>query len=199
MPRVPPAEKFAGRRDSLALAALKTLSEQGYAKTSLRDIAQNSEFSHGVLHYYFSDKIELITYCVRLYKMECMNRYDDVVERATTAEELRDGIAEAMAETLRNDGHMHRLWYDMRSQSMFEPLLRDDVVSLDRGLEQMIWRIVTRYGELADRPLAVGQTVAYGMFDGIFQQGLIRSHVGDTAADVDLKANVATAFDRLLV
>ena len=58
-------DKFAERRAQLAVAALQTLAELGYARTSLRDIAQNSEFSHGVLHYYFSDKFELITFCVR--------------------------------------------------------------------------------------------------------------------------------------
>ena len=72
-------DKFAGRREELAAAALKTLSELGYAKTSLREIAQNSDISHGVLHYYFRDKIELITYCVRQYKTECITRYDEIV------------------------------------------------------------------------------------------------------------------------
>jgi len=61
-------DKFAERRAQLAVAALQTLAELGYARTSLRDIAQNSEFSHGVLHYYFSDKFELITFCVRQCK-----------------------------------------------------------------------------------------------------------------------------------
>ncbi len=76
-------DKFAERRDQLAAAALQTLAELGYARTSLRDIAQNSEFSHGVLHYYFSDKIELITYCVRQYKAECVKRYDSIVATAS--------------------------------------------------------------------------------------------------------------------
>ena len=56
------------RRDQLAESALATLGELGYAKTSLREIAQHSAFSHGVVHYYFSNKEELITYCVRYYK-----------------------------------------------------------------------------------------------------------------------------------
>lgn len=197
--RVPLPDKFAVRRDELALAALNTLAKQGYAKTSLRDIAEGADFSHGVLHYYFRDKIELITYCVRLYKTACMTGYDEVVATATTADGLRDGIATAMAETLHNDGHMHRLWYDMRSQSLFEPLLRDDVLALDRGLEAMIWRIVTRFSDLAGRPLAVGRTVAYGLFDGVFQQALLRLHAGDPEALRDLKANVVCAFDRLLL
>ena len=65
------AEKAAERRAELAEAALQTLSTLGYARTSLRDIAQNSVFSHGVLHYYFTDKVDLITACVRQYKARC--------------------------------------------------------------------------------------------------------------------------------
>jgi AcrR family transcriptional regulator len=62
-----PVEKFTERRAELAEAALQTLSELGYARTSVREIAQNSAFSHGVLHYYFNDKVDLILCSVRLY------------------------------------------------------------------------------------------------------------------------------------
>src|ERR1700735_5262158 len=93
-------DKFAERRDELAAAARQTLAELGYANTSLRDIAQNSAFSHGVLHYYFADKFELITYCVRQYKAECVTRYDVKVTTATTAEELRAGFGAAVAAPL---------------------------------------------------------------------------------------------------
>ena len=29
------------------------------------------------------------------------------------------------------DAHLHRLWYDLRSQSMFEASFRDDVAEID--------------------------------------------------------------------
>ena len=74
-----PADKYDERRTQLAISALATLGELGYAKTSLREIAQNSEFSHGVVHYYFADKFELITHCVRYYKAQCVTRYDGLV------------------------------------------------------------------------------------------------------------------------
>ena len=76
-------DKFAERRAELAEAALQTLSALGYARTSLREIAQNSEFSHGVLHYYFSDKVDLILCSVRQYKSRCVKRYDEVTATAT--------------------------------------------------------------------------------------------------------------------
>ena len=46
---------------------------------------------------------------------------------------------------------MHRLWYDLRTQSMFEEPLREAVALIDKTLEDMIWRVVSRYAELAGR------------------------------------------------
>ena len=143
-------DKFAERRDQLAAAALQTLAERGYANTSLRDIAQNSEFSHGVLHYYFADKFELIMYCVRQYKAECVTRYDSIVATAVGADQLRRGFGAAMAATLVEDAALHRLWYDLRNQSLFDEKFRADVGDIDQSLERMIWRIVAKFGELSD-------------------------------------------------
>jgi AcrR family transcriptional regulator len=182
-------DKFAERRAELAAAALQTLAKLGYARTSLREIAQNSNFSHGVLHYYFSDKIELITYCVRQYKAECVTKYDDIVATATSADELSAGIGAVMAGTLRDDARLHGLWYDLRNQSLFDDSYRKDVQEIDQSLERMIWRIVTRYSELAGLPVAVSPSLAYAIYDGIFQHALIAYLGGSEAAAVELQSN----------
>ena len=191
-------DKFAERRDQLAAAALQTLAELGFVNTSLRDIAQHSEFSHGVLHYYFADKSELITYCVRQYKAECVTRYDAIVTTATAAEGLRVGFGATMAGTLRDDVTMHRLWYDLRNQSLFEEKFRADVAEIDHSLERMIWRIVTRYAELSERDLAVTPAFAYALLDGVFQHALLRHLSGDPAAAQDLDEHVRRVLPTLL-
>lgn len=191
-------DKFAERRAQLAESALKTLSELGYARTSLREIAQNSEFSHGVLHYYFRDKVELITHCVRQYKVECVKRYDNVVATASTPAELKRDFAAAMASTLREDAHLHRLWYDMRNQSLFEDIFRTDVLEIDNSLQRMIWRVVSQYSELADQPLTVSEPLAYATFDGIFQQALLKHTSGDQHAADELAANVEQMLQHCL-
>ena len=192
-------DKFAERRAQLAASALQTLSERGYARTSLREIAQNSEFSHGVLHYYFRDKVDLITCCVRQYKAVCVTRYDDIVATAHTATALRRGFARAMAATLREDAAMHRLWYDLRNQSLFEEPFRADVLEIDHSLEGMIWRIASQYGTLSGSPLGVTSPVAYALFDGLFQQGLLRYVAGDTGAPDALAANVEQVLTHLVL
>ncbi len=197
-PRRPPADKYDERRNQLAESALQTLGELGYARSSLREIANNSEFSHGVVHYYFQDKLELIVYCVRHYKKQCVTRYDAVVTDSTTAAELLDAFAAKLVETLQDEAPMHRLWYDLRTQSMFEEQLREAVLQIDQTLEEMIWRVVSRYAELAGREPRVAPAAAYGLLDGVFQQALLGHLTGNAAALDDLVAQVHALMPLLL-
>lgn len=194
--------KHNARRRTLADSALRTLGELGYARASLREIANNSEFSHGVVHYYFHDKLELIVYCVRQYKAACVHRYDGVVTEARspggTAEQLARAFADKLVETIVDEAPMHRLWYDLRAQSMFEPDLREAVLAIDKTLEEMIWRVVTTYAELAGREPAMSSAVTYGLLDGVFQQALLGYTSGRKDALADLRVQVCGLMPILL-
>jgi TetR/AcrR family transcriptional regulator, transcriptional repressor of bet genes len=196
--RQAPADKYDARRNQLAESALRTLGELGYARTSLREIANNSEFSHGVVHYYFDDKLELIIYCVRYYKARCVTRYDEVIAGSRTAGGLVEAFAAKLAETIRDEAPMHRLWYDLRTQSMFEDGLREAVTMIDKTLEDMIWRVVTRYAQLSGRPAARSPQVAYGMLDGLFQQALLGYITGRRGALDELTGQVRDLMPYLL-
>lgn len=193
-----PLDKVGRRRLELAESALKTLGELGYARTSLREIAQNSEFSHGVVHYYFRDKIDLISFCVRHYKTICSRRYDEVVESATTAQELAQGFLSRMTQTLADETPMHRLWYDLRAQSLFEEQLRDDVRDIDELLQAMTWRILQRYAELAGTTPVVDDATAYALVDGLFEQALVASSDDPQGAAERLAERVGAVLPRLL-
>lgn len=191
-------DKFGERRAQLADAALYTLAELGYARTSLREIAQKSEFTHGVLHYYFSDKVELITQAVRQYEAVCVTRYGEIVDAATTSAELRDQFSAAMAATLEVDAHLHRLWYDLRNQSLFEESFRADVVEIDQRRERMIGNVVERYAELSSSPLLMSSSAAYAVFDGLFQRALLHKLASRPEAAQCLRDEVARLLDLLI-
>jgi TetR/AcrR family transcriptional repressor of bet genes len=107
-----------------------------------------------------------------------VRRYDVVVAGATTTEELVTGFADQLVLTLDQDAPMHRLWYDVRTQSMFEERLREVTVEIDGWLEDMIWRIVSRYADLAAGEPAMLPSVTYAIFDGLFQQALMNVTLG---------------------
>ena len=173
MGRQPPDDRADQRRAQLAESALQTLSELGYARTSVRDIAQNSDFSHGVLHYYFKDKAELIIEAVRLYKTRCARRYDSVVAESTTPEELLDGFCVKLVDSLLSEAKFHRLWYDLRIQGMYVAAYQSDILEIDALLQDMSWRVVERYAQLCDRKVALPSTVVYSCLDGVFQKALL--------------------------
>lgn len=162
----------------------------GYARTSLREIAQNSEFSHGVLHYYFKDKLDLISCSVREYKTRCASRYDDVIANARDADELVEGFLDRLADTLRTEARVHSLWYDLRAQALFEGSFRDDVIEIDRLLQDMVWRLATRLAAFEGRPPRLSPIAAYALFDGLFQKYLLLHIAGDASASDSLARQV---------
>ena len=193
-----PVDKYDQRRTQLAISALATLGELGYARTSLREIATNSEFSHGVVHYYFANKFELITHCVGYYKAQCVTRYDGLVAESSSDVELLTRFADKLVETMTTDAPMHRLWYDLRAQAMFEEQLRPNVLAIDAALQDMIGRVVERYADLAERALAVEVTTCYALLDGVFENALLAHLTGDEHASDNLRARVVEVLPRLL-
>lgn len=194
----PRDEKYNERRAELGEAALQTLASLGYARTSLREIAQNSTYSHGVLHYYFEDKVDLILCSVRQYKSVCVTRYDQVTAETDSYAQLLERFGDKMVETLRDETTMHRLWYDLRSQAMFEEALRADVFAIDKSLENMIWRVLSRFSELAGVPVRASSEVAYAMFDGVFQHALQKYLVGDKNALKELRESTQLLVSQLI-
>lgn len=198
----PTDQKFELRRAELGEATLQTLASLGYARTSLREIAQNSAFSHGVLHYYFRDKTDLILCSVRQYKARCVTRYDHLVDEATSADALLQGFLATLGETLRDEAPLHRLWYDLRSQAMFEEAFRADVALIDKSLEKMVWKVLSRLvalrGQVAQAGPLPSPSLAYATIDGLFEQALLRHLSGDRKAVAQLRRDVGDLLDRLL-
>ncbi|WP_394619409.1 TetR/AcrR family transcriptional regulator [Lentzea sp. JNUCC 0626] len=191
-------DKFDARRTELAVATLHTLAELGYARTSLREIAQNSEFSHGVLHYYFADKRDLITEAVRQYEVVCVTRYDEVVATSTTAQQLRDEFVAMFFDTLDQDATLHRLWYDLRNQSLFDESFRADVLEIDSHREAMVWRVVHRYAELLGGTPAASSAIIYVTLDGLFQRALLHQLSGNAEVVESLRAELPVTMDLLV-
>lgn len=174
--------KFAARRRELADSALVAIAENGFANTGLRDISAQTDLSTGILHYYFSDKNDLIGQAIWQYKSECARRYDPIIETATTAEEFVDRFGVEISATLRDESDMHRLWYDLRNQSLFDEGFRSTIIAIDALLADMVWAVVVRHAELSGGHPTIDRATAYALFDGLFLNCLIEYLRGDLGA-----------------
>jgi len=191
-------QRRSGKRDArkraLAEDAIKALSELGYARTSLRDIANCSGVSVGVLHYYFHDKEDLISFCVRVYKEDFMKRLDSIAASAPDSDSLIRSFSDGLVETLDRGGDVHRLWYDIRSQAMFDEVFQPVVEEIEDALIGVTERVLLRIGALRGCAPAMNAREAYLLLDGQFRYFLQRKLAGDRSASADYRAMLDASF-----
>ncbi|WP_163852334.1 TetR/AcrR family transcriptional regulator [Pseudooceanicola aestuarii] len=168
------------RKEELADAAIRTLKQLGYARTSLRDIAERSDVAVGTLHYYFADKTELIGFCVRRYKARFVATMDATLAAEPGTERLAERFAQGLAQSIRKEAEAHRLWYDIRAQSMFDPAFREVVQEIETALIALLARFFAR---LEGAPAHPGTALdGYLLMDAAFCYHLQRFLAGDNTA-----------------
>jgi AcrR family transcriptional regulator len=153
------------KKQQIAESAIAALIELGYANTSLRDIAEKSDLSLGMLHYYFEDRSDLIIYCVSRYKQGFVQGIADALAAAQGRENVVMAFAEVLAVSIINDAKTHRLWYDIRTQAMFDDTFRPVVDEI----EQKLIGIVQTAFQKAGHGDPVDSALHYALLDGAFR------------------------------
>ncbi|MEP3946153.1 TetR/AcrR family transcriptional regulator [Ascidiaceihabitans sp.] len=173
------ADRKTAKRDvkkrQIADSAISALKELGYANTTLRDIAAKSALSLGMLHYYFADRAELIIYCVEIYKEDFVHKVAKALEAAQGRDQVIEAFTEALVASIFDDAITHRLWYDIRTQAMFDTSFRPVVATIEQAL---IGLLRTAF-EKADHPAPLQIEIHYALLDGVFRhimQGQFEEH-----------------------
>jgi len=188
------ADRKTAKRDEkkrqIADSAIKALKELGYANTSLRDIAAKSDLSLGMLHYYFEDRSDLIIYCVQLYKEAFVRDINAALTTSEGRDAVLDAFADALAGSIVDDTETHRLWYDIRTQAMFDETFRPVVDEIEAMLIDIVRHAFGKTGK------EIPQTVAihYAALDGVFRMLMQNQLTGD----VKTKDELAATFHLLL-
>ncbi|MCP5072319.1 MAG: TetR/AcrR family transcriptional regulator [Rhodobacteraceae bacterium] len=185
--------KRSKRKEELADFAIDALKQLGYARTSLRDIAEHSGVSVGTLHYYFEDKVDLISFCVRKYKEDFIAEMDNILLGSLDSNAIVEGFASGLAYSVRNDSETHRLWYDIRTQAMFEEEFHEVVGEIENGLIDLVRRLMKRL----DMPEEVVLPV-YMNLDGAFRYYLQRYLIGEETAVEDFRGLVSAQLGQLV-
>jgi len=172
------------RRAELIERALVCLAEKGYAATSMRDIATAADLNLGRLHYYFQSKADLLLVAIMHYKTGFISDIEGIVANAKTPEALRRAYVEAMVSASTRDAFIHRLWYDVRSRSLFEPPLQSVVDGIEKGLRRSLSGVLAALGAPTDK-----ETVDhfYHLIDGYFLAALGKTIRGQQSAAADFR------------
>ncbi|MGP8025285.1 MAG: TetR/AcrR family transcriptional regulator [Acidocella sp.] len=175
-----PGRNRPDKRQELAQHALLALAELGFARLNLREIATRSGVALGVIHYYFKDKKELLIYCVGLYKDAFIQNLEEQIASADNLAALKSQFITALVHSVEEQGHIHRLWYDIRAQALFDaafhPVVDDHEARLIGVVQQLLDKIRALGGqpEMRKNPVALD---VYLILDGWFRY-FLQQHLG---------------------
>lgn len=154
-----------GKKRQIAESAILALKELGYANTSLRDIAEKSDMSLGMLHYYFEDRTDLIIYCVSIYKEEFVRNIAEALEQSQGRDAVIEEFSKALVASIIDDEMTHRLWYDIRTQAMFDETFRPIVNEIETKLIGIVRTAFVKAGHEAPADISL----SYALLDGVFR------------------------------
>ncbi|HEY8606051.1 MAG TPA: TetR/AcrR family transcriptional regulator [Noviherbaspirillum sp.] len=174
------------KRREIALYTLTALAELGFAHVNLREVAARSGARLGSIHYYFKDKTDLLVCAVRLYKDAFIHELEQLICRAETPQALIEQGSAALGQAIEEQADVHRLWYDVRAQAMFDPAFRPLVEELESKLVELTARFLDRLQEFGMKGVPTDALATYLLMDGWFRYCLQRHLGGDTASCSEL-------------
>ena len=187
------------KKRELALHALSSLAELGFARMNLRDVAQRSGVSLGVIHYYFENKTELLTYGVVLYKEDFVKDIKTLIRAAPDPATLSGGVADFLANTVAQDAQVHRLWYDVRAQAQFDAAFHACVAEVEHALIDIFVALLTKLQTLGVKCRETDPLRLYILIDGWFRYFLQQQLKGDVDAPNAFRIKVLEEFELLTV
>lgn len=155
-------------------AALRVMSEKGYDKATIKDIANEAGITHGLVHYYFSNKQDILTSVL----METSKRYTQEMRnlRANVASGQLTGAA---LNEPKKSVYERPEWYSLRYELFALGLRNPEVTSgVDALLSNARHGVVTILQDLfqdvrEDKESIVALLIS--CFDGLALQKLVNS------------------------
>ena len=164
---------FIMRRMDIAQRSQPAFFEKGYVKTSLRDIANQTGISLGSLTYHFEDRSELIQFCVSQYKLQFIDDIRAACESADNIDNFINQFINIMVKAATKEAKTHSLWYQAKSQALFDDSFMETVIDIDQKLEQVISQAMDCIEQLTDKRFTLNRQQTYWALDGMFQHYLL--------------------------
>ncbi len=102
------------RREEIAWALFDCLAENGHEKVTVKQIAARAHLPHGVIHYYFEKKDDVVAALVESITATYMDLFEKMLEAAApTPLERVDRMLEYLVDAFVFDRRLNRVFYNL--------------------------------------------------------------------------------------
>ena len=188
------------RRQQIIIAAKRVFSQKGLNKTTMEDIAKESELSPGTLYLYFKNKEELYaSLSLRILQFLSIRVAQVIQDQGEGPSEKLDRLIEAMYEVYEFDPMVIINMFHLQSSETLKnlsPELLTEIKTLSKkALAHMagIFEEGIQQGVFIDRHPTALADIFWSLFSGVILCEAIKNVINH---DKDyLKATLAVAFD----
>ena len=162
------------RREQIVHATIQCLARDGYARLTMKTLAQESGISQGLLHYYFTDKTAILAAVLAAVTAEFQRRLLQAQQdqEPSPAARLRAMVHAGLATALERP-NMWRVYVQLWGEMMHNPPLHAINAALYTTLRRHLATLLTRglcqglFRRLDVEPAAA---VIVGLIDGVALQ-----------------------------
>lgn len=162
------------KRHQIVDAALRVMSEKGYDKASIKDIATEAGITPGLVHYYFSNKQEILISVL----METSKQYTQEMSylRANvTSEHLAGAALNEPKKRVYEQPEWYRLRYELFALGLRTPDIAPGVETLLSNARQGIVAILHSVFQDVREDNEFIAAILVACFDGLALQKLVNS------------------------
>lgn len=128
--------------DRILNSAYRCIARKGYAKVSMRDIAEDAGVALGQLNYYYKNKeglyMEVIRALSRSYRVEIRA----ILEQNGTAKERLNHLVTSVKQAVHEKPELNRMLFDVISMSIWNPRFRELLSQMFDELAGLVERYV---------------------------------------------------------
>src|SRR5439155_18388574 len=136
--RMPDGQRPPERREQIVLAAAAVLGRDGYAATTLKQIAREADVAPGLLHYYFRSKDDLLIAVVEAVFGQFIQEWQESVDGLTDPFERISAAIDRFARICAERPEVTRLLLDFYALGVGTPALRDRTRRLLAELQEHV-------------------------------------------------------------
>lgn len=163
------------RRKQILKALYECLSEKGHERVTIKKIAQKAALPHGVIHYYFTDKDEIIAELVTTLQASYYNQWEKLLSTISDNTLKISAAIDFLAESMVLDPGLNRVLYNLVQMGFERKPVRDALKQAYRIYRQQLADLF--FSRIPADEQQVSATALLAMIEGLALQWMIEEDV----------------------
>lgn len=160
------------KREKIIHAANKVMSEKGYEKASIKDIAIQAGITPGLVHYYFRNKeeilIALLTEASNQYTLDMAH-----LQSAVRSEDLANAALNEPKERVKQQPEWYKLRYELFALGLRNPNISNSVDGLLENARSGITAVLQKMTSNSKEEIEPIAAILIACFDGLALQKML--------------------------